>query len=149
MFLNTGIPVCIMQIAPEINELLIIDADDVCTKEGKLNVMHPEHVEKVLDAVRARKNIDKLSQIVEWSEVERNEYNLNIPRYVDKFEPEPLPDIVEVTKELKSLNKEIEESEREFYLMLDQLIGTTEETQKQLEAVRTIIKGGQYEFKLP
>ena len=86
---------------------------------------------------------------MEWSEVERNEYNLNIPRYVDKFDPEPLPDIVEVVKELKSLNKEIEESEREFYSMLDQLIGTTEETQKQLDAVRMIMKDGQYEFKLP
>jgi uncharacterized protein YoxC len=54
-----------------------------------------------------------------------------------------------VVKELKSLNKEIEESEREFYSMLDQLIGTTEETQRQLDAVRTVIKDGQYEFKLP
>lgn len=149
MFLNTGIPVCIMQIAPGNSELLIIDADDICVKEGKLNVMRPEHIEKVLDAVRARKNIDKLSQIVEWSEVERNEYNLNIPRYVDKFDPEPLPDIVEVTKELKLLNKEIEASEKEFYSMLDKLVGTTEEAQKKLDAVRTIIKDGQYEFKLP
>ena len=146
MFRNTGIPVCIVQIAEESESVLIVDASDECVKDGKYNIMKPEHIDTILGAVRIRKPIDKLSAVVHPNKVANNDYNLNIPRYVDKFEPEPLPDICELMAELTQLDDAIAETEKSIFQMINQLVGITPEAEKQLEEVKKIIKNGQYEF---
>lgn len=145
MFRHTGITVCILQIGEQSNTL-IVDASEECIKEGKYNIMQPEHIDTILGAVRMRKQIDKLSAVVLLEQIAKNDYNLNIPRYVDKFEPEPLPDICELMEEFTQLDDEIENAEKSLLKMIHQLVGTTPEAEKQLEEVKKIIKNGQYEF---
>lgn len=147
MFRNTGIPVCIVQICTGAQDTLIIDAADECTKDGKYNVMKAEHLNAVLGAYRIRKSIDKLSQLATLPEIEKNDYNLNIPRYVDKFEPEPIPDIITVMAELKELNKEIYESEKSLQQMIGQLVAVPER-KEELEAIKKVVtENGQLAFK--
>lgn len=147
MFRNTGIPVCIVQICAETQDTLIIDAADEYAKDGKYNVMKAEHLNAVLGAYRIRKSIDKLSQLVTLPEIEKNDYNLNIPRYVDKFEPEPIPDIITVMAELKELNKEIYESEKSLQQMIGQLVAVPER-KEELEAIKKVVtENGQLAFK--
>lgn len=147
MFRNTGIPVCIVQICTGAQDTLIIDAADECTKDGKYNVMKAEHLNAVLGAYRIRKSIDKLSQLVTLPEIENNDYNLNIPRYVDKFEPEQIPDIITVMAELKELNKEIYASEKSLQHMIGQLVAIPER-EEELEAIKKVVtENGQLAFK--
>lgn len=147
MFRNTGIPVCIVQICTGAQDTLIIDAADECTKDGKYNVMKAEHLNAVLGAYRIRKSIDKLSQLVTLPEIENNDYNLNIPRYVDKFEPEQIPDIITVMAELKELNKEIYASEKSLQHMIGQLVAIPER-KEELEAIKKVVtENGQLAFK--
>ena len=147
MFRNTGIPVCIVQICAETQDTLIIDAADECVKDGKYNIMKAEHLNSVLGAYRIRKSIEKLSRLVKPLEIEKNDYNLNIPRYVDKFEPEPIPDIITVMAELKELNKEIYESEKSLQQMIGQLVAAPER-KEELEAIKKVVtENGQLAFK--
>ena len=101
----------------------------------------------VLGAYQIRKSIEKLSRLVKPLEIEKNDYNLNIPRYVDKFEPEPIPDIITVMAELKELNKEIYESEKSLQQMIGQLVAAPER-KEELEAIKKVVtENGQLAFK--
>ena len=72
---------------------------------------------------------------------------MNIPRYVDKFEPEPIPDIIAVMAELKELNKEIYESEKSLQQMIGQLVAVPER-KEELEAIKKVVtENGQLAFK--
>ena len=66
-------------------------------------------------------------------EVEENDYNLNIPRYVDTFIPEAVPDIVEVLESLHRIDKEIHDREKKLLDMLLEMTGTTQESDRELK----------------
>lgn len=93
LFLNTGIPVCIIVLKKnkESKDILFIDASKEYKKGSKQNTMEQEHIAKILSAYHDRKDIDKFAHVARMQELEENEYNLNIPRYVDTFEPEEVP----------------------------------------------------------
>lgn len=139
MFLNTGIPVAVLTLVhdkPE-NGVLIIDASKGFQKVGKQNVMAPEHISKIIDAVRARRYIDKFAQVATFEDIKSNDYNLNIPRYVDTFEREPAPDLVETLQELIEVNRDLETKNKEVLGLIEQLVCTTEggETMEQIKAL--------------
>ncbi len=112
IFFGTGIPTIIMVLKQkrENNDVLIIDASKGFVKEGKNNVLQASDIKKIADTVRLRKNIDKYSRVVSIEEIRRNEYNLNIPRYVDSSEESESWDIKSIMfggipkKELKALD---------------------------------------------
>ena len=64
-----------------------------------------------------------------------NDYNLNVPRYIDKYIPEKLPPITEIVKGIQKTEKEIHKTEKELCGMLKQMYGTTNEAQKELNEV--------------
>ena len=68
------------------NDVLIIDASKGYVKEGKNNKLQASDIKRIVDTYISRKNIDKYSKVVSRSEIRANEYNLNIPRYVDSSE---------------------------------------------------------------
>src|SRR5699024_7487495 len=106
MFYGTSIPACIMvysKCRKEDEDILFIDASETFEKQGKQNVLLDEHIEKIVDTYRNRKEIDKYSYRASLEEIAENDYNLNIPRYVDTFEPEPPVDIDAVMAELQQL----------------------------------------------
>lgn len=88
IFFGTGIPTIIMILKQKRanDDVLVIDASKGFIKEGKNNKLRASDIKKIVDAVIERKNIDKFSKVVSREEIRSNEYNLNIPRYVDSSE---------------------------------------------------------------
>jgi type I restriction enzyme M protein len=85
IFFGTGIPTIIMALKKNraSNDVLIIDASKGFSKVGKNNVLRASDNKKIADTVISRASIEKYSRLVSQEEIRRNEYNLNIPRYVD------------------------------------------------------------------
>src|SRR5690606_22375058 len=79
-------------------------------KEGNQNALRDEDVERIVNTYRNREAIDKYSYVASLEEVAENDYNLNIPRYVDTFEEEEAIDLEAVAGELKDLETELENS---------------------------------------
>lgn len=133
LFTNTGIPVCILVFKKNRvnNDILFIDAQNDFVKDKSKNIMTSEQVLKVIDTYNNRSDIDKYSRKVDISEIEENDYNLNIPRYIDNFEPEEIPDAVQLAKELNEINRESRTLGLEIAEMLKQLVCTDPDAKKE------------------
>lgn len=133
LFTNTGIPVCILVFKKNRvnNDILFIDAQNDFVKDKSKNIMTSEQVLKVIDTYNNRSDIDKYSRKVDISEIEENDYNLNIPRYIDSFEPEEIPDAVQLAKELNEINRESRTLGLEIAEMLKQLVCTDPDAKKE------------------
>lgn len=95
-FYGTGIPTIIMVLKKnrESNDILFVDASKGFAKEGNKNVLRDKDVRKIVDTVLERKKfVKKYSRLVSYDEIVKNEYNLNIPRYVDSSDKESIHDI--------------------------------------------------------
>ena len=103
-------------------EVLFIDASnefDSAKNQNRLN--EKTHIEKIMETYTGWKAIDKYSYIAQRSEIEENDYNLNIPRYVDTFEEEEPVDIKATQEEIKDLKKQIDTVENELAKHLAEL----------------------------
>jgi type I restriction enzyme M protein len=118
VFYGTGIPTCILVMKKDRGKnrdnILFIDASGEFDKVKTQNLLLPEHIDKIITTYRERKFQDKYSYVAKMSEIEENDYNLNIPRYVDTFEEEEPVDLTAVAAELKSLEKEMTEIDQEI-----------------------------------
>jgi type I restriction enzyme M protein len=124
IFFGTGIPTCIMvfkKCRENSDDILFIDASNEFEKVGKQNVLRKEHIDKIIDTYSNRKTIEKFSYVSNADELIENEYNLNIPRYVDTFEEEEHVDLEAVSSELKSLESEILETDKTISDFCDEL----------------------------
>lgn len=111
IFYGTGIPTCILVLKKKREhnkDVFFIDASQHFEKVKTQNVLRPEDITKIITAYKTRKDEDKYSHVAFLSEIAENDYNLNIPRYVDTFEEEEEVNLKTVSKELKSLEKEIQ-----------------------------------------
>lgn len=88
IFFGTGIPTIIMVLRQkrENTDVLIIDASKGFAKEGKNNKLRASDIRRIIDTVKQRKTVTKYSKLVPRQEIRDNDYNLNIPRYVDSSE---------------------------------------------------------------
>lgn len=88
IFFGTGIPTIIMVLRKqrESSDVLVVDASKHFVKEGKNNKLRASDIRRIVDAVTTNATIDKFSRLVSIDEVRANDYNLNIPRYVDSSE---------------------------------------------------------------
>ncbi|WP_459130161.1 type I restriction-modification system subunit M [Guggenheimella bovis] len=95
IFYGTGIPTIIMVLKQKRTntDVLIIDASKGFVKEGKNNKLRACDIKKIVDTVVRRESIEKFSKVVSRDEIRSNDYNLNIPRYVDSSEKEESWDI--------------------------------------------------------
>ena len=116
IFYGTGIPGCVLVLnkkkpAARKNKILFVyGAKDY--QQGKVrNKLREEDIEKIVSAFKKYKDIDKYCHVAELDELEENEYNLNVPRYVDISEPEEEIDIQATINELKKLEGEREKIE--------------------------------------
>ena len=110
IFFGTGIPTCILVLKKtrkHSDDILFIDASNHFEKVGNQNKMRKEDIERIVDTYQKRETIDKFSYVAPLSEVEENDYNLNIPRYVDTFEEEDPVDLAEVSEQLVGLEGEM------------------------------------------
>lgn len=113
LFYGTSIPTTILVFKKnrQTKDVLFIDASKEFEKSKNKNSISNEHIEKIISAYKERKNVDKYAHLATIEEIKDNDYNLNIPRYVDTFEEEELIDLDEVIKQLEQDNKEIAELE--------------------------------------
>lgn len=120
LFFGTGIPAAILIFnkSKKNNNTLFIDASNEYEDGKKQNKLRPEDVEKIVEAYRNFSEIEKYSHVATLEEIQENDYNLNIPRYVDTFEEEEPVDIEATKVEIKRLEQELIEvrSEMEGYL---------------------------------
>ncbi|MDF1612294.1 type I restriction-modification system subunit M [Stygiobacter electus] len=97
LFYGTGIPACIIVIDKENAHsrkgIFFIDASKGFIKDGNKNRLRHQDIHKIVDVFNKQLDIPKYSCNVSFDEIEKNEYNLNIPRYIDSQEPEDLQDI--------------------------------------------------------
>jgi type I restriction enzyme M protein len=97
LFYGTGIPACIIVLDKEDAEyrkgIFIIDASKSFMKDGNKNRIREQDIHKIVDVFNKQTDIEKYSRMVPVSEIEKNDFNLNIPRYIDSQEPEDIQDI--------------------------------------------------------
>ncbi len=109
LFYGTSIPATILvfkKCRKSDEDILFIDASNEFEKGKNQNRLTDENLEKIFETYKERKEIEKYSHKASLEEIKENEFNLNIPRYVDTFEEEEPIDIEDVAKDLKKLNQE-------------------------------------------
>lgn len=125
LFYGTGIPACIMVFKKnrKRRDILFIDASGEGNFEkGKnQNKLREQDVEKIVAAYEKYETVDKYAYVAEYEKIIENEYNLNIPRYVDTFEEGEPVDMEEVARNIESIKAEIKEVEEEMAKYLKQL----------------------------
>ena len=125
LFHGTSIPVCILVLKSKRNgnsdNILFIDASKDFIKGKNQNELSDEHIKKIVDAYKDRKDIDKFAHVATMDEIEANDYNLNIPRYVDTSEKEEEIDINEVMDRIKKTGDEIVKVSEELKKSFDEL----------------------------
>jgi type I restriction enzyme M protein len=117
IFYGTSIPTCILVFKkcrenPE--DILFIDASQFFEKNKNQNRLREEDIDRIVDTYRRRVAIEKYSYAAPLEEVRENEYNLNIPRYVDTFEEEEPVDLSAVSAELTQLNADMTRTNAEI-----------------------------------
>jgi type I restriction enzyme M protein len=139
MFYNTSIPTCIIVLKKhrEGRDVLFIDASNLYEKEKKQNVMKDEHIDKVLALYNDRKTVDKLTYLASFEDIKANDFNLNIPRYVDTSEDEEEIDIVSLTEKMQETNEALKAGNKSIVSMMGEL---TFAKQEMKEAVENMIK---------
>ena len=127
LFYSTSIPTVVLVFRKDrtINDILFIDASQYFEKGKNQNHLRDEDIQKIIDTYAARKDVDKYAHVATLDEIKENDYNLNIPRYVDTFEEEEPIDLDEVNRELESNAKEMERLQKELQAMIDQLVPTS------------------------
>jgi type I restriction enzyme M protein len=119
LFYNTSSPGCILVLnknKPEEREgkVLFIYAEEDYEKGSNQNFLRGEDLDKILNTYHSFEDIEKYCRVVDLEEIERNDFNLNVPRYVDAIEPEEPVDIDEVLDNLSQLEDEDEKIETEL-----------------------------------
>lgn len=126
LFLNTGIPVCLLILEKNSPDILFVDVSKEFEKKSAQNDMTAEQIQKTVDAFNDRSEKERFAHVATYSEIENNDYNLNIPRYVDTFVPEPAPNMKELLQDLKEIDTEEQKTRTALYEMLGELEGSNE-----------------------
>ncbi|MGG1218224.1 type I restriction-modification system subunit M [Priestia endophytica] len=124
IFYGTGIPTCILvfkKCRKDNENIMFIDASSEFEKGKKQNHLSDEQVEKIVSTYINRKTIDRYSYAATLEEIRENDYNLNIPRYVDTFEEEEEIDLDNVLGRLNAIDEEISNIDEELKKYFNQL----------------------------
>jgi len=130
LFLNVGIPVAFLIFDKSrekggANEnrkdVLFIDASKEYVSGKKQNTLSEEHINKIVDTYKNRREIEKYSHIATFDEIKENDFNLNIPRYVDTFEEEEEIDLAKVKVEIVNLENELQKVQSQMTEYLKEL----------------------------
>lgn len=114
IFYGTSIPTCILVLKKKrtnTKDVLFIDASQHFEKVKTQNVLRKEDIDKIISTYENRIEKDKYSHVAPLSELAENDYNLNIPRYVDTFEEDDAIDLTSITQELRELEAQSKTTE--------------------------------------
>ena len=124
LFFGTSIPTSILvfkKCREDDDNILFIDASQSFEKGKNQNHLTTEDVEKIVETYKNRETIDKYSYAASLEEIAENDYNLNIPRYVDTFEEEEPVDLEQVQQDLNEIDSNIQDIEQEINGYLKEL----------------------------
>ena len=124
IFFGTSIPTCILvfkKCREHEDNILFIDASKDFEPGKNQNRLRDDDVNRIIETYKNRAEIPKYCHVAPLSEVAENEYNLNIPRYIDTFEEEEEVDIKAVQQELKQIDKKIAAVDKELNVYLKEL----------------------------
>ena len=130
LFFGTGIPAAILifkknksdPVSGKVDDsVLFIDASNEFKSGKNQNQLTPENINKIIETYKARVNVDKYAYLATFDEIKENDFNLNIPRYVDTFEEEAEIDLVAVRSERLELKTELDALETEMAGFLKEL----------------------------
>ena len=130
IFYSTGIPTIIMVLKKDRpgRDVLFIDGSQEFEKGKAKNTLTQANIQKLFQAYTDRKDVNKFAHVASFEEIQENDFNLNIPRYVDTSEPEPEIDLGEVNREMADTNHQIQAAEKELADMMEEL--TTDDPKK-------------------
>lgn len=125
MFFGASIPVCVLVLKKNRNgnadNILFIDASKEYEAGKNQNILRDVDIDKIVHAYQQREDVDKYAHKALISELEDNGFNLNIPRYVDTFEPEEEIDLAQEQERLKELEKRVETYQSRIMQMMKEL----------------------------
>lgn len=153
LFINTSIPVLILEIdtSGTCDDVLFIDAKDEALAYRKLNILDEPHIQKIAKAIDERIDVERFATVADLKTIEDNSYNLNIPRYVDTFIPEPLPDPIELLTDLAKTQRDIYETETKLFKEMAKLKGTNKRSEatfaKALAEYVKVLNDGEESYK--
>ncbi len=142
MFYNTSIPTCIIVLKKhrEGRDVLFIDASAQFEKEKKQNVMHDEHIDHVIELYRNRQSVEKEAYLASYEDIKNNDYNLNIPRYVDTSEEEEEIDLMQLAKNMSEINASLKSTTDELLKMFGELSFSSSETKTAFDELIKALK---------
>lgn len=132
LFYGTGIPAAILifRMDKKDDSVLFIDASREFKAGKNQNALSDENIAKIVETYQKREFVDKYAYLATFDEIKENDYNLNIPRYVDTFEEEEPIDLIAVRNERIALKAELEVLEEKMAGYLEELgFNTDKETQ--------------------
>ena len=143
LFYNTSIPTCILVLKKHRDgrEVLFIDASQKFEKGKKQNAMTDEHIDSVLELYTKRETVEKESYLASFEDIEKNDFNLNIPRYVDNFEQEEEIDINALLTDMQTTDTEIAKTQNELVSLLKDLTSDDENIVASLNSFIKMIEG--------
>ena len=125
IFFGTGIPVCVLVLKRERNgnsdNILFIDASNDFEAGKNQNILRECDIDKIVETYEHRVDVDKYAHVATMQEIEENGFNLNIPRYVDTFEPEEEIDLNAVAAEIRNIQAEIKGIDAQLKPFFDEL----------------------------
>lgn len=139
IFYGTSIPTVVLILKKDSakRDVLFIDSSKDFEKQKNQNNLRPENIKKIVNTYKKRESVPKYARLADYEEIVKNDYNLNIPRYVDTFDEEEQIDIVALASEMADLNLQIKQKETEFLGLLNEL-AVTDETKELVEATKRI-----------
>ncbi len=136
LFYGTSIPTCVLVFkgreARKNKDVLFIDASNDFVKGKNQNKLSEENINRIIETLRNREDVEKYAHIASLDEIIKNDYNLNIPRYVDTFEEEEAISLSQVAEELTTVKADIENSYKDLFELMNSLNGTTDEAKAEL-----------------
>lgn len=124
IFYGTSIPTCVLvfkKCRRSPDEILFIDGSQHFDKVKTQNILRPEHIEKIVEAYKAWTNEDKYSYVASIEEIKKNDYNLNIPRYVDTFEAEEAIDLDAISAQLQAIAQQSQVTDAKIISFCEEL----------------------------
>lgn len=137
LFYSTGIPTVVLVLKKNRTnkDVLFIDASKGFEKGKNQNKLRKEDIDKIINTYKERKDVERYAHVAPFDEIKENDFNLNIPRYVDTFVPEPPVDLKKVAADLHETNIEIQKNQKELVGMLKELTSDDDDIMDGLNAI--------------
>lgn len=143
LFYNTSIPTTIIALKKnrEGRDILFIDASNQFVKGKNQNKLSQDNIDRIIELYVNRKDAEKEAHLASYEEIKANDYNLNIPRYVDTFEQEEEIKLSDISAELLEQDKEIKAVHNELLSQFAQLTSDDDEIQSEISALIKTLEG--------